>query len=117
MVSERRRRLSDRFHPFVERHAVRQVGERIVVRQMLDFFLGAQPLGDVLVGGDPAAVRDRLVDDGNDPAIGQVRDLAEGLSLRDRGQKFGPIGLDTVGAKAAGRDALIEDLPNGATRV
>ena len=26
----------DRFHPFIERHAVRQVGERIVVRQVLD---------------------------------------------------------------------------------
>ncbi len=84
-----------RFHPFVERHAVRQVRERIVVRQVLDFFLGGQSLGDVLVGGNPAAVRERLVYNGNDPAIGQVRDFAKGFSMSHCRQKLGPISLDT----------------------
>ncbi len=87
------------------------------MRQVLDFFLGEKSLGDVLVGGNPAAVRDRLVYNGNDPAIRQFRDLAEGRSMSDRGQEVGPIGLDIVGVKAAGGDPLIEDFPNGAARL
>ena len=34
--------------PFAEQHPVRQVGERVVMRQMRDLLVGAPPLGDVL---------------------------------------------------------------------
>ena len=51
----------DRSHPLVERHTVRQVCERIVMRQVPDPFLGEKSLGDVLEGGNEAAVRHRPV--------------------------------------------------------
>ena len=50
-----------RFDPLVERHAVRQVGERVVMRQVLDSFLGDKPLGDVLESDDEAAGRHRPI--------------------------------------------------------
>src|SRR5665647_2634705 len=105
-----------RFHPLVERYAVRQIGERIVVRQVLDFFLGEKSLGDVFVGGDPAAVRHRLVYSGDDPAIGQVYDLAEGRSFGDCGQDVSRIWLGVAGSKAAGCCAVIEDVPKAAAK-
>ena len=57
MVSERRKWLKTDFHPLIERHAVWQVGERIVVRQVLDLFLGDKSFGDVLEGDNEAAGR------------------------------------------------------------
>ena len=50
----------------------------------------------------------------NDPAIGQLRYLAEGLSSSDCAQELGHICLDLVGGKAAGRNAMLEDFPQGA---
>ena len=41
------------FEPLVEQRAVRQVGQRIVMRQMGDPLLGALALGDVLDGSPP----------------------------------------------------------------
>ena len=49
--------------PLVEQRAVRQVGQRVVMGEVGDALLGAAALGDVLVGRDPAAVGQRLVDD------------------------------------------------------
>jgi len=37
--------------------AVRQIGQRIIMSEVGDAFLGAAALGDVLMGRDPAAVR------------------------------------------------------------
>ena len=42
--------------PLAEQHAVGQIGQRVVARHMRDLLLGALALGDVVVGGDPAAV-------------------------------------------------------------
>jgi hypothetical protein len=48
---------------FVEQRAVRQIGQRVVMRQMRDALLGAPALGDVLQRGHPSAIEQRLVDD------------------------------------------------------
>ena len=49
--------IQDRAHPFIERHAVRQVRERIEVRQVLDLLLGEKPFGDILEGNNEAPAR------------------------------------------------------------
>ena len=43
--------------------AVGQIGQRVMQRHMRDLRLRHPPLGDVLVGGDPAAIRHRLIGD------------------------------------------------------
>ncbi len=40
-------RLKRLFQPLAKQHPVRQVGERVVMRQMGDFLVGAGALGDV----------------------------------------------------------------------
>src|SRR2546429_5515658 len=41
--------------PLAEHHAIWQVGQRIIMREMRDPLLRALALGDVLMGGDPSA--------------------------------------------------------------
>ena len=47
------------FELLAEQHPVRQIGQRVVMRQMRDPLLGAPALGDVLQGRHPAAVGKR----------------------------------------------------------
>jgi hypothetical protein len=49
--------------PLVEQGAVRQVGQRIVMREMRDAFLGTFAFRDIFVRGDPSAMRQRTVYD------------------------------------------------------
>jgi hypothetical protein len=56
--------------PLVKQRAVRQIGQRVVMSQMPDLFFRAPALGDVLVGCDPSAAGDGLVDDQDRPPIG-----------------------------------------------
>ena len=60
--------------PLAKQGAVRQIGQRVVMRQMRDPFLGASAFGDVLVGRDPSAVRQWLVDDLDRAAVGGFDD-------------------------------------------
>ena len=56
-----------------EQHAVGQIGERVVARHVHDLRLGPAPLGDVLEGRDPAAVRGRAVRHaGDDAAVAEL---------------------------------------------
>src|ERR1019366_8911077 len=64
--------------------AVRQIGELIVKRQVRDPGLALPALGDILMGGDPAAVLVRPVCNVDDPAVGQFRDKAVGQASLDR---------------------------------
>ena len=48
---------------FAEQHPVRQVGQRVVMREMRDLFVGAPALGDVLDDVDDVAGLARLVAD------------------------------------------------------
>ena len=47
--------------PLVQQYPVGQIGQRVMVGHMLDLDLGLALLGDVFVGGDPAAARHRPV--------------------------------------------------------
>ena len=67
------------FQPFAQQDAVGQVGQRVVARHMRDAPIGAQPLGDVLVGRQPSAARDRLAHDRKCPAVGQMHRVIERL--------------------------------------
>ena len=64
--------LQRRCEAFVERRAVRQVGQRVMVRKMRDLHLGAPALGDVLVGRNPSAADLRLVGDRDDAPVGDI---------------------------------------------
>ena len=66
-----------------EQYAVWQIGERVVMGEMGDLLLGALARGDVLDGGDPAARRQRLVDDLDRAAARGLRDLARCLAKPD----------------------------------
>ena len=66
--------------PVMEQGAVRQIGQRIVMRQMGDARLGAPSLGDVLVGRHPSAVGERLVGDLDRTSVGRLDD--HGMFLR-----------------------------------
>ena len=70
-----------------EQHAVRQIGQHVVPRQMRDLGLGAAALGDVLVHRDPAAVLHRPLRHRDDAAVHQL--LGEGgrLAGMDRGRR------------------------------
>ena len=72
-------------HLLAQQHAVRQLRQRVVARHVRDAFLGAVPLGDVLVDRDPAALRHRLVRDLDDAPVGEmaVRDQVARLQRRD----------------------------------
>ena len=43
------------FDLFAEQHAVRQVGQRVVMREMRDLFVGAPALGDIVDDVDDVA--------------------------------------------------------------
>ena len=61
--------------PLAEQDAVRQAAERVVVRHVGDLSLGEPALGDVLVGGDPAAAGHRPVRDGDrEPSAAPLAD-------------------------------------------
>ena len=54
----------------LEQRAVRQIGQRVVMGEMLDLGRDAPPLGDVFQRGGPAAVRRALVDQPDHAAVG-----------------------------------------------
>ena len=73
-AARRRRRMAQfLLQLLVEQGAVRQVGQRVVMGEMGDALLDAAALGDVLMGRDPAAVRERLVDDLDRAPVGGRR--------------------------------------------
>ena len=71
------------FEALAQHGAIGQVGQRIVARHMHDALLGALALGDVLVGGDPAAAGNRRAHDGEDAAVGRLGDAGGRLALGD----------------------------------
>jgi hypothetical protein len=76
---------------FVERRPVWQPGELVVERQVRDPRLVLRALGDILVGGDPAAVLRRPVGNVDDPAVDQFRDQVVRRTGRNRALQPGTI--------------------------
>ena len=70
-----------------EQHAVWQVREHVMARQMRDLGFGAPALGDVLVHRDPAAVLHRTLRHRDDTAIHQLLGEGGGLAGVDRGRR------------------------------
>src|SRR5579863_914196 len=75
----------------VKQRAVRQIGQRIIVRKMYDPLLGAAALGNILVGSNPSAGGHRLVDDQYRTPIGSLGDVVNGFSERNAAQNRGTI--------------------------
>ena len=71
-MSPRLARASACSQPIVEQDAVGQAGQRVVQRHVGDLGLGAALLGDVLVGGDRAAVGHRLHGDGDRAPVAEL---------------------------------------------
>lgn len=57
------------FHFVLEQDAIGQIGERVVPGHVNDLGLGLATFGDVFVGRDPAAIRGRTIQTGDDAAI------------------------------------------------
>ena len=61
-----------------EHHAIGQAGERVVAGHVGDALLGLAALGDVLVGGDEAAIGRRPVDASHHAIAGQFDEVRAG---------------------------------------
>ena len=73
-----------RLHALVEQHAVRQIGQRVMMRHVGDARFGAAPLGNVLIGRDPAAVGHRLMRHREGAAVRQTAEIGAGALLADQ---------------------------------
>ena len=80
--------------PLVEQRAVRQVGQRIVMGEVGDAFLGAAAFGDVFMGRQPAAVGHRLVDDLDRAPVGRRDD--HGVAPGDVAQHRVDVAVDVA---------------------
>src|ERR1700732_569916 len=83
------------------------------MRKVVDPLLGAGALGDILVGRDPPAVRQRFVDDLDRTSV-RDRD-GHGLPQPDVAQDAGAIGVDVAYERSSGL-AMRDDLAESATR-
>ena len=66
------------FQPLVQQHAIGKIGQRVVMRHVFDLDLGLPLLGDVFVGGDPAAIGHRPVADLEGAPVAQFDDAVGG---------------------------------------
>ena len=85
-----------------QQHAVGQVGQRVVARHVGDLALRALPLGDVFVGGEPAAAGQRLADDREGAPVRQADNVREGLAVGET-----VLQPDDVIVGIAGKGALL----------
>ena len=95
--------------PLAQQHAVGQIGQRIVTRHVRDLHFRPAPLGDVLVGGHPAAAGHRHVHHGDGAAVVQLDELAgRRAGLDGRGEALEV--LVDVPRKGSGGGASFEQL-------
>ena len=83
-----------RLEPLLEQVAVREPRQSVEMGQLLDADLGVLSIGDVFVRRNPAAVRHRVVDDGDRPAVGEHVLGRKNLLVR---QSLGAHGRVTIG--------------------
>ncbi|MGY4255600.1 hypothetical protein ACVI1L_002668 [Bradyrhizobium sp. USDA 4516] len=103
-------------HPFLEQHAIRQIGQRVMLRHIGDLGLGAPLLGDVAMRRHPAAAGHRLPRHADQPAVGELVDPAVDLAGRERVQCREHLRRGTVAGLAlenAVGDAMPDDLAMG----
>ncbi len=101
---------------FVKQRPVRQVSQRVVVRQMGDLLVRALLFGDVFDGGNPAACFQRLVDDLDPSAARGVRDLTGRLAERNAADDAAAKLLD-IAVKGPGRLPMCDQFLHAAARL
>ena len=111
--SDRPQRL---FQPLAKQNPVRQIGQRVVMRQMGDFLVGARALGDVLDRGHPPARLQRPVDDLDRPAARRLRELARAIAERHVADD-GIAELIDIAVKGAGLLAVLDQPLHRAARL
>ena len=67
------------FEPLVQQHPIGEIGERVVVGHIFDLDLGLPLLGDVFMGGNPAAVGHRPVANLEGAPVSQFDDTVGGF--------------------------------------
>jgi hypothetical protein len=70
-------------HALAQQGAVGQLGQKVVVRHVRHARLDAPVLGHVLVRGEPASIRHRLMLDGDDAPVAELADLGHRPALGD----------------------------------
>jgi hypothetical protein len=101
--------------PLAQQQPVRKIGQRVVARHVSDPLLDALALGDVIVRRQPAATRERLVQDRNDPAVVELDDRVAGSSLADAVADAANI-FGRITGEGPGRDALLQQAEQRASR-
>ena len=98
------------FEPIVQQHPIGKIGQRIMVRHVLDLDLGLPLFGDVFMRGNPAAAGHRPVADLEGMAVHQFDDAVfRFIGNRDIGAPV-KIFIARHCGEAAGFEAQIDDL-------
>ena len=109
--------LDGLLQPLMQEHPIGQARQRVVVRHMRHARFDAPLLGDVLVRGDCASTRHRLVHDDDDSPVAQF------LNARRGGIRVaGLLPLTPVLVRGAARiqspgNAVLQDLDHGCSRL
>jgi len=101
---------------FAQQHAVGQIGQSVVMRHMRDDFLRAAALGDVFMGGYPAAAREGSVDDRDGAPVGLLDNEVQGLAARDCSQEMLGIGV-RIARVSSLRFAIAQQIGQALARV
>ncbi len=98
------------FEPLVQQHPIGEIGERVVVGHIFDLDLGLPLLGDVLMGGNPAAVGHRPVANLEGAPVSQLDDAVGGLGRY--GNLGAPVEVFLLGhrGKASHLETHVDDL-------
>src|SRR5579859_955255 len=99
-----------------QQHAIGQIGQSIVARHVRNLLLGAPALGDVLMGRNPAAVGQRLVDHREGAAVIQRYDIGERAARGDFGPQFGKM-LGGIAGKRPRAQALSQNVVKVTSRL
>lgn len=100
--------------PLAGQPAVGQVGERVVARHVRDPLLRPLAFGDVVMGGDPAAVGHRMVENRDGAAVRQLDQPRHGGAGRKRFEHSRHVLVDVDGETSGGL-AVFEKLAQRAT--
>ena len=102
--------------PLAKQQPVGQVGQRVVPRHVGDALLGLAAFGDVVVGGDEAAVAHGMIEHRDGAPVRQLDQLGEGGAGGQRLVQLADIGVDIAAEPAIGL-AVLEQFAERAARL
>ncbi len=100
----------------VEGHPIRQIGQRVVMGEVLDAGLRLHAVGNVFMRRDPSATRHRTIDDMNAAAIRQPDRRVSGLAEHDVLDDTLTI-LIRIADEQSGGLAMLDQLTQRASRL